>query len=131
MNQETKKIDFFKEMDYGMVVQLPKLPAVFGSSFIYWPVKYDSVTGNAPIIKVREEKQQVESRNLELHKDDGDSLAGEIKVEIVSFERGEIDFGETGYQKLVGIGEGYLIEELSFRNTKSKILRCEFDNKMR
>ena len=30
INQETKKIEFFTNMDYGMVVQLPKLPAIFG-----------------------------------------------------------------------------------------------------
>jgi len=49
----------------------------------------------------------------------------------VSFERSEIDFEPQGYRKLIGIGEGYLIEELNAQHAKSRILRCDFDNKMR
>jgi hypothetical protein len=54
ISQETKRFEYFKRMDYGMVVRLPKIPAAFGSSLFYWPVKYDSITGNAPRISVKQ-----------------------------------------------------------------------------
>ena len=87
-------------------------------------MKYDSVTGNAPIIDVQQEKKSSLPDSV-LHNTE------EAKVEIVSFERGKIDFEDKRYRKLIAIGEGYLVEEINSLNPKASILRCEFDNKMR